>query len=83
MGKQSAKSFYLRLGALLFFSTLAHADGMYVGIYANNAIEKFDQNGVGSVFASGSSGLHSPRGLAFDGSGNLYVANGGSSNLRS
>ena len=41
----------------------------------NNTIEKFNSSGVGSVFAAAS--LSNPLDLAFDGSGNLFVSNGG------
>ncbi len=45
---------------------------MYVS-NTNNTITKFALNGVGSQFTN--SGLHSPGGLAVDGSGNVYSAN--------
>ena len=41
-------------------------------------IEKFGTNGVGSVFAAG---LNNPIGLAFDSSGNLFVACAGSGTI--
>jgi DNA-binding beta-propeller fold protein YncE len=45
----------------------------------NNTIEKFNASGIGSVFASYSTNgvgvyLQAPIGLAFDSSGNLFVA---------
>jgi DNA-binding beta-propeller fold protein YncE len=42
---------------------------------SNNTIEKYTTGGVGSVFATGTNGLNGPTGLAFDSSGNLFVAN--------
>ncbi len=44
-----------------------------------NTIEKFDTNGVGTVFAN--SGLDNPQGMAFDSAGNLYVANLGNGTI--
>lgn len=41
--------------------------------YGNSTINVFTPAGVGSVFAS--TGLNGPTGIAFDGAGNLYVAN--------
>ena len=46
----------------------------------NNTIEKFDTNGVASVFATDDGSgtiLNGPEGLAFDTASNLYVANDG------
>ncbi len=40
----------------------------------DSTIEKFDSNGVATVFATGGNVDH-PRGMAFDRAGNLYVAN--------
>ena len=45
----------------------------------NNTIEKITPGGVGSVFAS--TGLSTPRGVAFDSAGNLYVANSGNNTI--
>jgi sugar lactone lactonase YvrE len=73
----ATKALNLGLVALIcfFFGTgFAHADTIYVGVYnGSSTIEKFDSNGHGTVFAS--TGLSNPQGLAFDNSGNLYVAN--------
>lgn len=50
----------------------ARADFVYVSNGSgSNTITRFNEGGVGSVFATTTS---SPRGLAFDSSGNLYVA---------
>jgi subtilisin-like proprotein convertase family protein len=46
---------------------------VYVSNTGNSTIEKFDTNGTSSLFSN--SGLSTPYGLAFDGSGNLYTAN--------
>jgi DNA-binding beta-propeller fold protein YncE len=51
-----------------------------VANYGNDTIEKFNSSGVGSTFAAYSTNgvgqyLQAPIGLAFDSSGNLYVAN--------
>lgn len=64
--------------ALFFFASgFALADEIYVSVHddnnSNRKIMKFDLSGQGSVFTS--SGLFHPDGLAFDSSGNLYVAN--------
>jgi DNA-binding beta-propeller fold protein YncE len=57
---------------------------LYVANQGINTIEKFTPSGVGAVFASNGSnpadpanpeGLYGPAGLAFDSSGDLYVAN--------
>ena len=48
----------------------------------NNSIEKFNTNGVGTVFANTGLNLEGPNtGMAFDSSGNLYVANYNSNNI--
>ena len=59
-------------------ATPARADILYVTL-ANNRIEKITSAGTGSVFAS--TGLSTPRGLAFDSVGNLYAANDGSNTI--
>src|SRR5206468_5456282 len=68
----------LSFGAAALLASLAVccADTLYVANYSNNTIEEFTAGGVGSVFAS--TGLSNPNGLAFDSTGNLYVANGDS-----
>lgn len=60
------------------------AGNLYVANSGISTIEKFTPDGVGSLFASNGSdpnnptdptGLYNPAALAFDSSGNLYVAN--------
>ncbi|MGD1019671.1 MAG: PEP-CTERM sorting domain-containing protein [Verrucomicrobiia bacterium] len=53
------------------------ADTIYLSTFDSNTILKFDSAGNESVFATGSSGLNYPYGLAVDSGGNLYVANSG------
>ena len=61
--------------AVLLFSLLGAGDGradvLYVANQNNNTIEKYTAGGVNSPFASTGNG---PFGVAFDGAGNLYVA---------
>jgi len=67
------------IAPLLSFLLLTHsacADNIYVSV---GVILKFDSNGNESTFAN--SGLDIPEGLAFDGSGNLYVANAGNNTI--
>ena len=48
---------------------------LYVANRTIGTIQKITPGGVGSVFATSSSGLQIPYGLAFDSAGNLFVAN--------
>ncbi len=66
--------FAVLLGLLLSIPC-ANADTVYLSTANANTIDKFNSSGNGSDFATASSGLNWPLGLAFDGSGNLYVAN--------
>jgi DNA-binding beta-propeller fold protein YncE len=69
---------------LLGFGLVARADVLYVSdegnpppnVYNAGVIYEYASNGTRSAFATG---LDSPIGLAFDSSGNLYVANSGGS----
>jgi hypothetical protein len=54
----------------------SRADNLHVSV---GIILKFDSSGNESVFAN--SGLNTPWGLAFDGSGDLYVANAGNNTI--
>jgi streptogramin lyase len=73
---------YLRLWAGIFCALLAapriHADYIYASM-GNNTVMQFTQAGVGSVY--GNVGLTAPRGLDFDSSGTLFVANLASSTI--
>jgi hypothetical protein len=66
------KGIYLGLFALIFGSTLAKADNLFVVNRANSTIERFDPSGVGVIF-SYVIGLNPPTGIALDKGGNLYV----------
>jgi hypothetical protein len=72
----------LLVGLLLAVSQTSRADNLFVS-GVNGGIEEFDPSGAGTVFASSEpvSGLHIPRGLAFDSAGNLYVANLGNNTI--
>jgi DNA-binding beta-propeller fold protein YncE len=51
---------------------LASGVDLYVSNSSTGTISKIDTSGVATTFATG---LSTPRGLAFDTAGNLYVAN--------
>ena len=71
----------LSKGYALAFDSNGHlyATNSSAGIFAANSIVKFTSAaGVGATFATGFS---DPRGLAFDTSGNLYVANYGNNTV--
>ena len=59
-------------------SHLATAVDLYVSNSGDGTISKIDPSGVATIFASG---LSTPRGVAFDASGNLFVANAISSGI--
>src|SRR5947209_15176652 len=52
---------------------------LFVADRGNNTIVRIDATGGTATFATG---LHDPRGLAFDASGNLYVANLATNTIR-
>ncbi|HUJ72995.1 MAG TPA: SBBP repeat-containing protein [Verrucomicrobiae bacterium] len=64
------------LGVCFFLTeSPVHADDIYAASFYNNTIYRYTSSGQQSVFVN--SGLDGPDGLAFDSSGNLYVANWG------
>ncbi len=59
-----------------------HADTVYVSTFSEDSILSINSNGSVSTFVGPSNpGLNEPWGLAFDGSGNLYVANYGNNTI--
>jgi len=79
--KNEVKTYSLGLIALVLLlvpPVSAPADTIYVSNYNDGTIDKVSSNGVVSVFATG---LNHPMGLAFDSSGNLYVADSGNSQI--
>ena len=82
--RKAVKAIYL--GFALFLGifchrSLSYADTIYVSTFNDNTIYKIDSSGNVSVFATASSGLNYPLGLAFDNSGNLYAANDGNNTI--
>jgi DNA-binding beta-propeller fold protein YncE len=77
------RNFLLILAASLvlmgtFASRSAVADSLYIGDAGDDTVKRYDAatGAFISVFvASGSGGLHGPRGILFDDDGNLLVAN--------
>ncbi len=67
--------------SLLSQSPQARADILYVSTANLNTVDKLDSSGSVSVFASAGFGLNYPLGLAFDSSGDLFVANFGNSTI--
>ncbi len=72
----------ISLGFVLVFGfslalLCAHADTIYLSTYNLNTIAEFNSSGNQSTFATAASGLNYPAGLAFNGSGDLYVVNTG------
>jgi hypothetical protein len=64
--------------ALTMAGISARADSLYIGDGSDNTVKRFDaERGtyLGVFVTSGSGGLHGPRGLIFNQSGNLVVAN--------
>ncbi|HVM61502.1 MAG TPA: hypothetical protein VMV72_11620, partial [Verrucomicrobiae bacterium] len=58
----------------------AHAQTVYVPTFNLNSILQINSAGSVTTFTTASSGLNYPGGLAFDNSGNLFVANSGGGN---
>src|ERR1039458_9053734 len=82
--KTLTKALYLGFLALVCFFFAygsVRGDTIYVSTFNLNTIYRFDSSGQGSVFATASSGLSNPDGVAVDSSGNLYVANTGSGTI--
>jgi len=71
--------------AALFLGTClalpAFADNIFVSTASLNTVLELDPSGNPSTFATTTSGLDYPLGLAFDSSGNLFVANGGANTI--
>jgi sugar lactone lactonase YvrE len=65
------RNILLSLGAIFALAITAHAQNLYVSINGLGAIFEYTPSGVQSTFATG---LTTPRGLAFDSSGNLFAA---------
>jgi DNA-binding beta-propeller fold protein YncE len=63
------------LSSLFLASPVARADSLYVANISNSSVEQYNSSGTKTVFNN--SNLNQPVGLAFDSSGNLYVANYG------
>ena len=76
----STASFALSL-LLLAAPGTGQADIVYVTDSGSDTIEEFNSAGTGTIFATASSGLSTPQGLAIDGAGNLYVANEGNNTI--
>ena len=68
------RNIFLSLGAIFALVTAAHAQNLYVSANVpggSHAIFEYTPTGTQSTYATG---LDNPRGLAFDSSGNLFVA---------
>jgi hypothetical protein len=76
----AANLLFAALFGLWLSSPRVHADTIYVSTANLNSILSVDSSGGWSTFATAGSGLNYPLGLAFNGSGNLYVANSGGGN---
>ncbi len=53
-------------------------DFLYIGDGSDNTVKQFNSSSgefIGNFVGSASGGLHGPRGILFDGRGNLLVAN--------
>ena len=74
------------IAALIFAAALlaapaSRADIIYVSNYGNNTINKFDLATGADLGVFVNTGLSGPLGLAFDGAGNLYAANGNANTI--
>src|SRR5262249_19587728 len=61
------------LAALSVGTALCRADTLYVATFNNNSITQVDELGNRTTFAA--TEMTGPAGIAFDGAGNVYVAN--------
>jgi sugar lactone lactonase YvrE len=73
----AATPFASGFGSDLFGLTADPSGTLYAG--TNNGIFRIDSNGSTTTFAT--AGLNLPRGMAFDTSGNLFVANSGNNTI--
>jgi DNA-binding beta-propeller fold protein YncE len=68
------------VGCVLVLSAIpVQADTIYVATYFDASIWKYDTDGTGSLFAGAT--IFGPSGLAYDQTGNLYVANGNNNTI--
>lgn len=75
--KRVAKAYVvglLSVACSFFADWSVFGDDIYVGNIRGNNVSKIDSSGNGSIFAPILIDSNSPEGLAFDSSGNLYVA---------
>jgi sugar lactone lactonase YvrE len=81
MNKRQLSSLFCAIAIILsaVAQLSSRADTIYVADPFAGEIDKFDTNGVGSVFARTS--LSNPGGIAYDKFGNLFVANGGDNTI--
>ncbi len=66
---------------LYFITSPVHGDTVYVSTFNLDTIYEINSSGNESTFATASSGLSDPHGVALDSSGNLYVANTGNGTI--
>lgn len=64
-----------------FNTSAARGDTIYVSTFNLDEVYEINSSGTESLFATASSGLSDPHGLAIDSQGNLYVANTGNGTI--
>ncbi len=69
------------LAAFLAVGAACYADTIYVSYSGDNTIRKFDSFTGADLGVFASTGLNQPQGLAFDSTGNLFVANYGNNTI--